>query len=32
MVEPQSFEKAIKEDAWKQAMQEEIEVIEKNKT
>ena len=32
VVEPESFEEAIKEEAWKQAMEEEIHVIEKNKT
>ena len=32
IVEPESFEDAIKEEAWKKAMEEEIYVIEKNKT
>ena len=32
VVEPESFEEAIKEEAWKKAMEEEIHVIEKNKT
>ena len=32
MVEPESFEEAIKEDAWKKAMEEELQMIEKNKT
>ena len=32
VVEPGSFEEAIKEDAWRNAMQEEIDAIEKNKT
>ena len=31
-VEPEGFEDAIKEEAWKKAMEEEIYVIEKNKT
>ena len=32
VVEPESFEEAIKEETWKKAMEEEIYVIEKNKT
>lgn len=32
LVEPGSFEEAIKEEAWKKAMEDEVHVIEKNKT
>lgn len=32
VVEPENFDEAIKEDAWRNAMQEEINAIEKNKT
>ena len=32
VVEPENFEEAIKEEAWKKTMEEEIYVIEKNKT
>jgi hypothetical protein len=31
-IEPENFEEAFKEDAWRKAMQEEIDSIEKNKT
>ena len=31
-VEPENFEEAVKEDAWRKAMQEEIDALEKNKT
>lgn len=32
VLEPKSFEEAIKEEAWKKAMEEEIQVIKKNET
>lgn len=32
VVEPEIFDKAIKEDVWRNAMQEEINAIEKSKT
>ncbi|CAJ2638092.1 unnamed protein product [Trifolium pratense] len=32
VVEPENFDEAIKEDVWRNAMQEEIDAIEKNKT
>ena len=32
IVEPKNFEEAIKDEAWKKAMEDEIHVIEKNKT
>lgn len=32
VVEPESFKEISKEDVWERAMQEEIEMIEKNKT
>jgi hypothetical protein len=32
VVEPENFEEAMKEESWRKAMEDEIEVIEKNKT
>jgi hypothetical protein len=32
VIEPENFEEAMKEESWRKAMEDEIEVIEKNKT
>jgi len=32
VVKPENFEEAVKEESWRKAMEDEIEVIEKNKT